>query len=189
MSDNEISQNLILVPRVRSPQDPMRLDMREIYAAESRLIEVARVTPATSPELMATYNQAANVLTKYMSWVKYELLSAEKEYGLAKAEVILDKMPEQASRLKDLGMKFNEDFRSAMIAKDPKCSDLEEKINGIQCVYALLEAKTQSFIRAYSACKSLSYLKDQTGLGKINATPGTTLSDDGFMGQSRYGKE
>lgn len=189
MSDGQISEQLILVPRVRSPQDPMRLDMREVYMAESRLGEVARVTPATSPELMATYNEAANTLAKYLSWVKYELLSAEKEYELAKAEVILDKVPEHALKLKELGIKSSEDFRAALIAKDPKCSDLQEKINGIECVYALLEAKAESFIRAYSACKSLSYLKDQTGLGKINASPGMTLSSDGFMGQSRYTKE
>jgi hypothetical protein len=163
----------------------MQLDMAEIYVAEGRLKEVAIVTPRSAPDLMAAYNSSANDISKYLSWVKYERLSAHKELELAKAEVIIDRLPEAAARLRDTGIKPNEDFRAALIAKDPKCSALQEKLNAIDAITALLEGKFWSFIRAYNAVEHMSRLKDSTINANINATPGMTLSSDGFMGQSR----
>lgn len=188
MTDHLISKRELLVPRGRSGLDPMRLDMATVYESENRLMEVALATPANAPELMAAYNDAANVVTKYLSWIKYELLSAEKEYALAKATVILDQVPEQTLKLKELGIKSSEDVRAAMIARDPKCSEMQEKINSIKCVYELLEAKADSFVRAYTAVKSLTYVKDKTPYTSINATPDMTMSEDGFMGKSVIGR-
>lgn len=187
MSDLNIGAQVLMVPRGTPGLEPMRLDMTMIYGAEARLRDVAIATPRTAPELMATYNEAANQLTKYISWVKYEKLRAEKELGLAKAEVIIDKLPEQVAKLKESGIKPNEDFRDALVAKDQKCSEIQEKINGIEAIMSLMESKFWTFIRAFDTAKMVGSLKDASISDKINATPGMLENADaGFMGKPRY---
>jgi hypothetical protein len=134
---------------------------------------------------MSSFNEAANTVTKYMSWIKYEILTGEKEFNLAKAEVIIDKLPDEAKKLKDTGMKPNENLREALIAKDQKCSELTERLNALNAAYELLDCKARAFIRAYSAVRSLCGFKDYVPAAKINATPGMTMSQDGFMGTSK----
>jgi hypothetical protein len=187
VSDLNIGDKVLLVPRGTIGLEPMRLDMTMIYLSESRLREVAIATPRTAPELLATYNETANELTKYISWVKYEKLRAEKELGLARAEVIIDKIPEHAKKLKEAGAKMNEDYRDALVARDPRCAELQEKLNAIEAILALLESKFWSFIRAFNATQMIANLKDGTITSNMNATPGMLdNSDSGFMGQSRY---
>lgn len=183
-----VGETLLIVPRGRTGLDPLRLDMAVIYQAENRLREVAIANQVTAPELMATYNGAANQIGKYISWAKYEKLSGEKELRLAKAEVIIDQMPAEAKRLKADGIKMNEDFREAMIARNTKCSDLQERLIMIEAVLALLESKFWSFIRAYDAVQHVSSLKGASVVDRMNATPGM-LSDQnvtGFMGKPNY---
>lgn len=186
MSEGIIGEQLLLVPRGTPGLEPLRLDMTEVYHTERRLREVAFATPGTAPELQATYNVAANEIGKYISWVKYEKLRAEKELKLAKARVIIDDLPGHAARLKESGIKMNEDIRDAYFVKDKACSEMMEKINAIEAVLALLESKFWSFIRAHDSVSNTAAKRGMTGIN-MNATPGQLeTTEGGFMGKSRY---
>lgn len=171
MSQSE--SKTLTVPRGLSNLPPLVLDMSVVYQTEGRLHEVSFATPATSPELMGFFNYSCNIVMKYLSWIEYEILSAEKSFELAKASVILDKMPEAAMKYKDTGMKNNEDFRSALIATDIECSSALERLNFLKASRTLLEGKAKSFIRAYNSCKVIWERRDH-----IAAQP--NLSGTGF---------
>lgn len=187
MSDHAVSETLLLVPRGSLGLEPLRLDMAAIYQAEGRLRDVAYATPATAPELQATFNVAANEVGKYMAWVKYEQLRGKKEFGKAKSRVVIDEMPSKAKELKDSGVKPNEDFRDALVARDQQCSDIQERLDAMEAVYALLEGKFWSFVRAFNAAGGNSNTKGATPSQSLNAIPGQLESiGGGFMGKPRY---
>jgi hypothetical protein len=128
--------------------------MTLVYAAERRLNEVAIVSPGTAPELIGYFNEACNTTTKYLAWVEYEILMAQKHYELARAHVILEKAPEAYGKIKDKGIKFNEDFREALMATDIECQGRLDTLNALKAVRVLLENKAKSFERGYYACKT-----------------------------------
>jgi hypothetical protein len=151
---------LLFVPRGTPDLATLTLEMAPLYYAESRLFEVAAATPAKAPELMSTFNEACNTTSKYLAWIEYELLQGEKFFNLAKATVILEKAPEEFKKYRDTGIKFNEDFREALIARDMDCQKRLDALNGIKAVRALLESKVKSFERAYYATREIAKSRD-----------------------------
>lgn len=145
----------LMVPRGNPGQLPLALDMTEVYLAERRLREVSVVNPQKAPELMGFFNDVCNTTTKYIAWIEYEILVAQKQFDLAKATVILEKSPEIYRPLKDTGIKYNEDFRDACVARDPECGKASEKVQFLVATRALLDAKARSFVRAYNAAKAV----------------------------------
>lgn len=144
----------LIVPRGIPGVTPLNLDMSKIYLAESRIQETKAVTPATAPELKATFNEAAAIVSKYIAWVKYEINMAEKYVGLAKAEVIIDKLPEKLKELRERGIKDNADLREALVAQDQQYQDRQNAYFALEATKCLLEAKAKSFDRAYWDCKN-----------------------------------
>lgn len=141
------------IPRGGPNSSPISLEMSPIYEAESRLEEIRMVSPETAPELIGFFNVACNTTTKYLAWVEYEILQAEKHFDLAKATVILDKSPDFFIKLKESGIKPNEDMRNALIARDEECQEYLDKLNQLKAVRALLDSKAKSFVRAHNAAK------------------------------------
>jgi hypothetical protein len=161
--------------------------MGRVYEAEGRLHEIAFVTPATTRELSAYFNEACNEASKYIAWVEYELLQASKTFDLCRARVILDKAPTEAAKLKESGGKPNEDWREALVTLDPECQAALDTINNLKAIKALLEGKAKAFERAYFSAKLNSDEKD-----RISASPNLTgaigqLSDPqvNFMGKTQ----
>jgi hypothetical protein len=111
--------------------------------------------------MMGTFNVAANILTKYIAWVDYEILQAQKFLSISKAAVILDKAHEELKKYP--GHKNNEDFRTALIARDAECQERLDKLNGLIAIRALLDGKVKSFVRAYYTA--------QTALEKRSSHP------------------
>ena len=153
-ANNSGGSNVLLIPRGVPGLSPMTLDMSMVYSAERRLGEVAIVTPGTAPELIGYFNESCNVTTKFLAWVEYEILMAQKHYDLAKAHVILEKAPDAFCKVKDKGIKFNEDFREALVITDIECQGRLDTLNALKAVRVLLENKAKSFERAYYACKT-----------------------------------
>ena len=145
-----INQAAILeLPRGDLNKGSLQLDMSIIYAAESRIAEIRTINPATIADLIATFNEATNVTTKYVSWIKFEILRAKRNYDLAKATVILDKLPAEIARLKESGLKDNADFRSALYARDSECRQTKDIMDALEAAKAFLDAKIKSFERSY----------------------------------------
>jgi hypothetical protein len=174
----------LIIPRGLPDLAPIRLEMQTIYSAEGRLSETKMVNSVTAVELMASFNEASNITSKYLSWVEYEILQAKKTLDLAKATVILDKMPAEAIRLKDSGIKMNEDHRSAMITRDADCQKSLDILNGLEAVKAYLTAKNRTFERGYYLCRDAMTKKGITL--PMNGYEGmTTAPQSNFMGQDQ----
>lgn len=183
---------VLSVPRGGVDQPPLQLDMKLLHEAEGRLNEVRVVTPVTAIELTGFFNEACNLSNKYLAWVEYEIIQAKRNYDLARATVILEKSVDeyekQKARFKELGVKFNEDFREAMVIKDIECMQRKDVLDALEAVKFLIEAKSKSFERAYYACRLISDNKNRSAAspnfsGVIGQTYDTL--QDNFMGERR----
>jgi hypothetical protein len=163
----------------------MVLEMALVYQAEQRLHEVKIASPASAPELSGFFNEACNMTTKYLAWVEYEILQAKKYFDLAKAAVVLEKAPEEYKKFKDSGIKFNEDFREAVIARDTDCQARLDIMNSLQAIKAILEGKMKAFERAHYAVRNVSDNRNRIAAApNLNGTIGMTtdLPQSNFMG-------
>lgn len=172
------NSTMIVIPRGTPNLPPIHLDMTEIYNCENRVYEVRSVNPVTAVELRALFNSAANLSGKYIAWIEYEINMAKKQFDLAKATVILDKAPEEFKRLKDTGIKYNEDFRDALVARDRECQEASDKISHLTAIKAFIDSKLKTFIRSYYSCDSIAQAR-----GGIAASPNFS----GVLGQSAFG--
>ena len=159
------------------------MNMSLIDEAERRLHEVRLVSAATRTELKGMFNEAANAAGKYKAWVEYEILKAEKQLKLDRATVILDKAPIEAAKMKEQGIKMNEDIREALIARDEECSHSLEVLNALQAVKAILDSHFWSFIRAINSVDEIAQNRSVTptpnfssgSIGQTWNTPQTNL--------------
>lgn len=164
------NQRVLRVPRGTFGLPELALDMTLLDEAEYRLKEVRIANPATQKDLEGLFNEAANKASTYLAWIKYEILTAEKQFALDKATVILEKAPEEFKKIKETGIKFNEDFREALIARDEMCQRSLDIINSLKAVEALLESKIEAFIRAHYSSRNIA------------ETKGTVLPSPNFSG-------
>jgi hypothetical protein len=179
--------NLLVLQRVNPAQPGLTLDMNTIREGEDRLQEVKMVSPVTAPELGAYFNEACATATKYMAWIEYEILQAEKALDLAKATVILDKAPEEFKKLKDTGIKFNEDFRNALIARDTDCQWALDVLNAMKAAKSLIGGYADSFKRAHYSCKAIADSKNGAPSPNRSGFVGQTYLTDqnNFMGKTK----
>lgn len=181
--------NLIPAPRILrvprgTPLKPhLELDMSLLDTAEKRLHEVRLANPALSKDLEGLFNEAANLATKYLAWIKYEILQAEKNYSLDRATVILEKLPEEALKLKEKGIKMNEDYREALIIRDEACARSLDVLNSLKAVQALLEASSETFIRAHYSSRNKE--REMAPTPNFMGTVGQTyeIPQNNFMGK------
>lgn len=171
------------IPRGAPGQAGIPVEMSCIYEAEKRLKEVAFSSPGTAAELMGYFNDACNTATKYLAWIKYEILQAKKHLELARAEVILDRSMQEFEKYKASGMKYNEDFRNALVIRDSQYQHQLDILNSLQALEAMIESKAKSFERAHYAAKVIWDKKGMTAASpNLSATDGQT--DASFFGST-----
>jgi hypothetical protein len=154
------------VPRGKLGLPPIVLDLSRIDHGESRLKEVSYVTPLTSRELSSFFNEVTNEATKYLAWIEYEILRAKKECDIARARVILEKVPAEAEKLMATGMKANSEWRDALIATDPEYQQCYDIVSALTAIKYLLEGKAKTFERAYFSAKLVGEERSM-----VSATP------------------
>ena len=176
----------VILPRGDLRHGPnLVLDMYFLDYAESRLPEVRISNPATSKELEALFNEAANLANKYIGWINYEMLYLQKAFDLDKAVVMIDKIPLEAPKFKELGIKMNEDYRDAFIARDPACAASIDKLNTCKAYIKILEASASSFIRAHYSARGIAETKSNTPSQNMTTTlDSTTAQGTNLMGSS-----
>lgn len=180
----------LTVPRGVPNLQALTLDMTPVYSAEKRLHEIRAVSPGTRKELESCFNEACNTVSKYLAWVEYESLQAQKYLGVAKSTVVLDTAPEEFKKVKESGIKFNEDFREAVCMKDEEYLKRLDTLNAIKAVKALLEGKFWTFKRSYDSCATVADRKENTAaypnLTTIQGAMGNNPVAD-FIGVRRSG--
>lgn len=183
-----MEQGILTIPQGNPDAPGLRLDMLPLKTAEQRLPEVRMVTPLTATELSATFNEACTLATKYMAWIEYQVLVAEKNLELAKATVILDIAPEEFKKQKDTGIKYNEDFRNALIARNAECQKMLDICNSLAAAKALISGYADSFKRAHYSCKEIASARSSSAATpNIGGTIGQTYEteQDNFIGKRR----
>jgi hypothetical protein len=148
------NKRVLSVPRGNPGQPALELDLTPLDSAEKRLYEVRLNNSAIAKDLEGTFNEAANLASKYLAWVEYEILQAQKNHDLNRAVVILEVIPEKAKELKELGIKMNEDYREAMITRDENCAKSLDVLNSLKAVQALLKASLDTFVRAHYSSRN-----------------------------------
>lgn len=162
------------LPRGKAGLPALSIDMTEVYRAEGRLREVAVANDGTSLELASYFNEVCNLTSKYISWIDYEIVEAKKEFDKAKAVVVLDKMLDEFKKFKDAGIKNNEDFREALIVRDPECARAQDTVDMLNAAKKLLEGKFWSFLRAYNTTNSVAERRRATPIPNLNGNPNGT---------------
>lgn len=149
---NDQERRILAVPRGVTGTNPLELDMGLIDEADRRLQEVRVVSQNTRNELAGLYNQAANQAGKYLGWVEYEILRVKKQIAKIRSNIIAsEEMYAEAKKLKELGMKMNEDIRESIISKDPLYDELTDRRDALEAVKVMLGESKWSFIRAFNS--------------------------------------
>lgn len=178
MSDLILSANMALVVPIVNGQKTV-FDMRNIYKAEARLIELCDITKAKAGELRYTFITAWSEASRYIGQLKKEVMRAKAKLRSVKAIVVLDRAPEE---LKRRGLSSSrspagsEDLRSAVVDHDKDYIAAEELVIEITASMAFMETKAETFKMAYfSVDRDEAPTRDTSG--------GTGMDEVGTMTQ------
>jgi len=182
MTDLISKLDVLEIPRGDTEKPPLRLDMSKLYIAESRISETRVSNPATASDLMAVFNEASNTGSKYVAWLRYEILRAKRNFDLAKATVMIDKLPTMVSDLKKAGIKDNSDFRAALVDRDPECRMFKDALDTLEATKSFIEAKVKSFERSYWDAKATGKALSEPGLPSLSVPGSSSTSVQGDLG-------
>lgn len=131
------SQLMVLPAFGKAPE--LKMEMKNIRFAESRLIEAKTVNPFTYSDLEHTFSEAYRDLKRYMSSIGYALSMAEKSVEDAKADVILGSYAEfMAGKPKSHDTL---DLRNAYLTRDPAYTAALERVAQLKALEANFDGK------------------------------------------------
>ena len=131
------SQLMVLPAFGKAPE--LKMEMKNIRYAESRLIEAKTVNPFTYSDLEHTFNEAYRDLKKHIASIGYSLTMAEKAIEDAKADVFfgsyaqfMEGKPKSHDTL---------DMRNAFLTRDEAYSAALERKAQLKAIEANLDGK------------------------------------------------
>jgi hypothetical protein len=172
----------------------MVFDLAVVDRAESRVMEIATVTPTKAPELLASFNAAYIVAIKAQAAIQHELVVAKRLAEKARATALLDRVPDI---LKQKGLSTpknpmgSEDIRTAVLESDEQYSQALDRVNFITCILELVKGKAKGVEMAYNAVKKVlgeqafNYSGPRTSSGSEGNTTAGQTRHPGF-GTPRY---
>ena len=175
----DFNATTLIVPTTK---ELLQLNLEDVYKAESRLPEIAFLNPGKANELCAFFNTAVKDIQKFISLVEYHIILAERERSLAKATVIIDKLPGLVAKLKEDGMKPNDDWREAVVMRDTEYMRCEDIVSGLNAAKSMLVSKYDSFKRAYF----VSYKEKEGHTSQLNTSFNSNIDTKtkDFMGEN-----
>ncbi len=144
--------------QISSPKGTQVFDLTNVQFAESRIHEVAFVTPQKAGELLATFNQAHLELVTVIAKVELEIRRAERQAGEIRSVLVLDKMKDilKAKGLaKDNAPAGTEGLRQAVLDADSEYQDAVDKTEELKVLGEFLRQKSKSIEMAYHSVKKL----------------------------------
>ena len=163
----------------------MKLEMRKVLLAESRADEVAIVTPAKAPELMATFNRGYLDASNLFAKAKLEQARAEDSVNQIRAEILIDRVP---ALLKEKGLTTSADIRQALVESDPEYQEARERMARLDAMVEYLKGKMKFLENAYTSVKKIM----DTGNWQMQLRGGRSelsggVSETAPVGSSRFG--
>lgn len=145
-------EETLLVPRGVPNLAPINIDLREINAAEDRIIEIQGVNKHKAPELLACFNRAYLACTKQATMLEQEKNEAQREANKQRSICLLDRAPEQ---LKAKGLSNTKDMREAILDIDEEYQAALIKVELITTAQQLLKDKAKGIEMAYTSVKKI----------------------------------
>lgn len=133
------------------------LPLADIYAAESRIREIAIVNAQKAPELLATFNIAYLNLNDFLRQIELFLHQAKKAVNGRKSVVLLDIVPKFLSdrNLTGKSKSGSEDLRQAVLDQDQEYLTLSDNVAQVEAVLKLMEEKRKAFEMAFTSVKKI----------------------------------
>jgi hypothetical protein len=131
--------------------------MTSILRAESRVIEIAFVTPSKAPELLSTFVKACFDLARFYSELQLQHRLAERRSDKRRAVVLLEVVPATVSE-KKLGS--NAEIREAIVDTDIEYDASVTDAFEVEALLTLVKGKLQAMEEALHAVKKV--LQDAT---------------------------
>lgn len=143
-----LSQFELAVPSPKGGH--VKYDMTKVAEAEARVHEIAIVTPAKAPELMATFSEACFTLGRYAASLFLQHRLAEKRTEDRKAVLIVDVIP---TLLEEKKLGSNETNRQALLNLDQEYSDSTVAEAETEAALIYVERKLRDMEGALNAVK------------------------------------
>lgn len=146
-------QTTLPVPIVpRNGDDALRLELSEVHLAESRMEEVAFVTPQKAPELLALFTHSYLLCNEMIAKLSYEETRAEKELSRIRSILLIDRVP---GLIKEKGLTNSADIRNALVEADPEYQAAQDKVDFIHATIELMKGKMKSMEMSFSSVKKI----------------------------------
>jgi hypothetical protein len=145
-------EDTLTVPNPLKGLSPLRYDMRLAYAAESRLEEIATVTPARGQELMALFNRACFSLSRTYSDLQLQFGLVKDRLNKRKAVMLVDEIP---PKIKSKGLQDNVMTRQAFLDLDEEYNAASLVLNTIEAYILFIEKQLKATEGALSSLKKI----------------------------------
>lgn len=166
----------LVVPAGDINERDITIDLAAILRSEIRQDEVAIVTAAKAPELLAEFNRSWRDVHASIARLEAEKNKAEKAVKNRRGVLLLEVIPQ---RLEAMGVKSATDIREAIIDTDAEHSKLADRFDQLKAAIFYLKGKLESFENAYTSVKKL------IGESTYNYSGNSRLSGDASNGGSR----
>lgn len=168
----------------------LKFAMSNISAAETRVPEIAFVTPQKGPELMALFSLALRDLSGHIAQLHYHSAVAAKQKRQRRAVVVTEVIP---SKLAEKKLSNNDTNREAVVELDPEYSAISDVEIEIEAAFVFVREKLRSMESNLNAVKKsldaisnfMSFNQNTNLIQKVATTDGESSSSL-QIGKTRY---
>jgi len=150
--------SILRVPRALKDVGDLVLDMKPIFLAERRGMEIGTASHTQAPELMAFFNSAFLLAARYMQALQFELVKAKDNLLKIQSDIIMDKLP---NILKAKGLwseknpTGNAEIRQMVLVADPDYIAAKDIVTNLECHQSLFQDRKKYFENCYNSAKKL----------------------------------
>jgi len=148
----KLTENELQLPNP-DPSDTnltLRYNMTKISRAESRLHEIAFVTPSKGAELLSVLNEALRDLGNHLGDLSYRESVAKLQVKRRRAVVVLEVIP---TKLAEKKLSANDTNREAIIDLDPEYAILCDVQAQLEAGFVFIREKLRSMESAINSVK------------------------------------
>lgn len=166
MSDFILGANEALVfPSGNGVDQAVVVDLRTVFTAEARLVELHHVTRAKGGELLRCFIEAWRDARTAQARARAQLVIAKRKVKEVRAEVILDKAIDTLKAKNLVSSRSpsgSEDLRDAVVTRDTSYQKTVERMEKIEAAVEFMEIKAEVMKMAYFAVNKLIDPVDRT---------------------------
>lgn len=154
-----------------------------MYAARSRIQEIATVNSHKAPELLSMFNRAWLDAGDHLGVLDLCLYEAEKTARQVRSKILLDKVPEI---LREKGISSarspggSEDQRTAILDSDPEYTEACDRVQQVKSLIQLVSDNRDGLEKAYSSVKKILGDGGHRSYGVSSPTVRTSVGELSF---------